>query len=55
MSVIWDSLADPSGCTSKAWVCSCLLAGIVGSNPAGSMDVLLLKVLCCQAEVSVMG
>jgi hypothetical protein len=24
---------------SKHWVCGCLLAGIVGSNPTGSMEV----------------
>jgi len=27
---------------SKAWVCGRSLAGIVGSNPAGDMDVRLL-------------
>jgi hypothetical protein len=27
---------------SKAWVCGRSLAGIVGSNPAGGMDVYLL-------------
>jgi hypothetical protein len=27
---------------SKAWVCGRSLAGIVGSNPAGGMDVSLL-------------
>jgi hypothetical protein len=38
---------------SKAWVCGRSLAGIVGSNPAGGMDVCLLWVLCCcQVEVS---
>jgi hypothetical protein len=31
---------------SKAWVCCRLLAGIVGSNPVGGMDVCLLWVLC---------
>jgi hypothetical protein len=31
---------------SKAWVCGRSLAGIVGSNPAKSMDVSLLWVLC---------
>jgi hypothetical protein len=31
---------------SKAWVCSRLFAGIVGSNPIGGMDVCLLWVLC---------
>ena len=39
----------------KAWVCNHLLPGIVGSNPAGGMDVFLFECLCCQVEVSVMG
>jgi len=30
----------------KALVCSRLLAGIVSSNPAGGMDVCLVRVLC---------
>ena len=28
---------------SKAWVCSCLPAGIAGSNPAGGMSVVCLS------------
>ena len=31
------------------------LAGIVGSNPAGVMDVFRMSVVCCQVEVSVSG
>ena len=31
---------------SKAWVCGRSPAEIVGSNPAGGMDVCLLRVLC---------
>jgi len=31
---------------SKAWVCGASLAGIAGSNPAGGMDVSLLRMLC---------
>jgi hypothetical protein len=31
------------------------LAGIAGSNPAGKMDVCLLKVFCCQVEISATG
>ena len=31
---------------SKAWVCGGSLAGIAGSDPAGGMDVLLLRMLC---------
>jgi len=30
---------------SKVWVCGRSLAGIVGSNPAGDLDVCLLSVL----------
>ena len=32
----------PVAARSKAWVCGRLPAGIVGSNPAGGMDVCLL-------------
>jgi len=35
----------PVAARSKAWVCGRSLAGIVGSNPAGSMDICLLCVL----------
>jgi hypothetical protein len=41
---------------SKSWVCGSSLAGIVGSNPAGSIDVCpLLNVVCCQVEISASG
>jgi hypothetical protein len=36
----------PVAARSKAWVCGHSLAGVVGSNPAGNMDVSLLWVLC---------
>jgi hypothetical protein len=36
----------PVTARSKAWVYDRSLVGIVGSNPAGSMDVYLLSVLC---------
>jgi hypothetical protein len=39
---------------SKAWVCGRSFAGIVGSNPAGCMHV-VLSVVWCKVEVSVMG
>ena len=40
----------------KAWVCGRLLAGVVGSNPTGGMDVcLLLSVVRCQVEVCATG
>ena len=37
--------AIPVAARSKAWVCGRTLAGIVGSNPAGGMDVCFLWVL----------
>jgi hypothetical protein len=44
---------------SKAWVCGLSLAGIVGSNPAGGMDVVFcqvdVNVVSCQAEVAASG
>jgi hypothetical protein len=36
----------PMAARSTAWVCGRSLAGIVGSNPAGGMDVCLLWMLC---------
>jgi hypothetical protein len=36
---------------SKTWFCGRWLAGIVGSNPAGGMDICLLGVLCCQSSL----
>jgi hypothetical protein len=36
---------------SKAWIYGRSLAGIVGSNPAGSIDFFLLWVLCASALV----
>jgi hypothetical protein len=43
----------PVAARSKVWVCG---RSLVGSNPAGSMDVLsLVSVVCCQAEVSASG
>jgi hypothetical protein len=40
---------------SQAWVCGRALAGIVGSNPTGGMDVCLVQCLCCQVEVPATG
>jgi hypothetical protein len=45
----------PVAARSKAWVFGRSLAGIVGSNPAGGMDVCLLSVACCPVEVCAMG
>jgi hypothetical protein len=41
----------------QMWVCGRTLAGIVGSNPAGGMDVSLslVSVVCCQVEVCALG
>jgi len=36
----------PVAMQSKVWVCSCLLVGIMGSNPARGVDVCLLRGLC---------
>jgi hypothetical protein len=36
----------PVAVRSKAWVCSRLLAGTAGSNPAGGMNVCVFRVLC---------
>ena len=30
----------------ETWLCSCLVAGIAGSNPAEGLDVRLLCLLC---------
>jgi hypothetical protein len=38
-------LPFPVAARSKAWVCGRSLAGIMGSNPAGGMDVCLLCVI----------
>ena len=40
---------------SKAWVCGRMLAGIVGSNHTGIMDVCLVSVVCYQVGVSALG
>ena len=45
-------LPVPVAARSKAWVCGRSLAGIVGSNPAGRLDVCLLLVLCVVRERS---
>ena len=42
----------PEVARSKALVCGRSLAGSVGSNPFGGMDV---NVVCCQVEVSATG
>jgi hypothetical protein len=42
----------PVAARCKTWVYSQSLVGIVGSNPAGSMDVSFLWVVCCQVQRS---
>ena len=56
-SYVVNSSSVPVAARSKAWVCGRSLAGIVGSNPAGSMDIYLsvVSVVCCQVEVSSTG
>ena len=40
----------------EMWVCGLLLAGIVGSNPTGDMDVCLnVSIVCCQVKVCASG
>jgi len=39
---------------SKAWVCGGSVAGIAGSNPAGSL-MSVVSVVYCQVEVCTMG
>jgi hypothetical protein len=46
-------IADAGGVQYKAWFCSCLIAGIAGSNPTEGMEVqvrLLLSVVCLAAS-----
>jgi hypothetical protein len=39
----------PVAAQSKTWMCDLSLAGNVGSNPVGAMDVFcLVRVVCCQ-------
>ena len=51
----------PVAAPSKAWVCSLLLAGFVGSNSAGGINLSLFfslslrSVVCRQVEVSASG
>ena len=55
MNFLFTYWPVPVVARSKVLVCSCSLAGIVGSNPTGGMDVLSVVsvVCCCQVEVSV--
>jgi hypothetical protein len=40
---------------SRAWFCGRTLAGTVGWNPVGGMDVSLMSDACCRVQVSAMG
>jgi hypothetical protein len=42
----------PVAARSRAWVCGRPLAGIAGTNPAWSVDVCLVSVVCCEVEFS---
>ena len=44
--ILWASVPIPVASRSNAWVCGFSLAGIAGSNPAGSIDICLSRVLC---------
>ena len=46
-------MSIPVAARSKTWVCGCLPAEIVGSNPTGDMSV--MSAVCCQVEVSATG
>jgi hypothetical protein len=52
-SLLVSPTVIPVAARSKAWVCCCSLAGIVGFNPAGGIDVCVLRVLCVVSESSV--
>jgi hypothetical protein len=46
----------PVAAQSKVWVCGCLPAQIVGSNPTGGHRCLsVLSVVCCQVDVYASG
>ena len=49
------SVLDPMKPRPKGRVCGRSLAGPAGSNHAEDMDVSLVSVVCCQAEVSATG
>jgi hypothetical protein len=53
LSVNLSLMPIPVAARSKVWVCGRSLAGIVGLNLAGGMDVCLsvVSVVCCQLEV----
>jgi hypothetical protein len=48
VSVKFFVLPIPLAARSEAWVCGRSLAGIVGSNPAGGMDVCVVFVVLGQ-------
>jgi len=47
LGTLKSGMPNPAAVRSKAWVYGRSLGGIVGSSPAGSMDVCLLSVVCC--------
>ena len=52
--VLYDG-SYPVAARSKAWDCGLSLAGFVGSNPIGGIDICLVSVVCCQVGVSASG
>jgi hypothetical protein len=54
--VCYNFVPIPVAVRSKAWVCGRTLAGNVGSNSAGGMDVVsLVSVVCFHIDVSASG
>jgi hypothetical protein len=51
LGTLKSGMPNPATARSRAWVCSRSLVRIVGSNPAGSMDVCLFSVVCCQRSL----
>ena len=50
--IIINDMPIPVAARSTAWICGRSLAGIVGSNLAGGMDMFLVSVVYCQVDVS---
>jgi hypothetical protein len=50
-----QNLPIPVAARSKTWVWGLSLAGITASNPAGSINMSVVSVVCCQAEFPASG
>ena len=58
VGILWKGSSFRLDAPSEEWVCGCSRNGITGSNPAGSMDVCLLWMLCVgqvQVQASATG